>query len=190
MLKAKTFRRGLKGYKKGSYGIDPPPQMFSQWILIDDKLLRSEILKDVRRAARFHNRLVKWASTKPANELIDAIGRLAWDASYLRSTLASASNDIGMFKAKAKHAKAAMAHRTELLSLGGRVKAAKSPLESARVEAENLWPSAKRHGWTAERYTMELQRKGHAVKQGTVAGWLTKLRNGEPVSAARRASRR
>lgn len=63
---------------------------------------------------------------------------------------------------------------------GGKEKIVKNPKAAAtaiaKQSAAEMWPEAKRKGWTAERLHMELLRKGHAVKQDTVRKWLTSLR--------------
>ena len=46
----------------------------------------------------------------------------------------------------------------------------------ARIEATQLWPTAKKKGWSAKQLWTELTNKGHAVELDTVRKYLTSLR--------------
>lgn len=59
---------------------------------------------------------------------------------------------------------------------GGAAKFAKSPMQEAKDEANELWSLASKKGWTAERLWTELTGRGHPVKFDTVRKWMTNLR--------------
>jgi hypothetical protein len=66
--------------------------------------------------------------------------------------------------------------RQQRARAGANAKHANDPSSAAKLMAIALWPLANQKGWTAERMHIELQTKGHTVKQDTVRKWMTKLR--------------
>lgn len=181
MRDAKQFRRVLKAYSKDQHAISAPPELWSEWLKIDPDLFSGSESATYRQAARNHNRLLDWGVTKDKSELMDALARLAWDITHLKSQRRMASSSVEVFRRRYRDVKKKNINLRSGSVRGGRNRYKNDPSYAAKVAAQELWTLAKFEGWTAPKYLLELELRGHEASLSAVSRWLTALRKGESL---------
>lgn len=179
---AKRFRFGLESYKKKG-PIEPPPQLVAQWLRMNPDLFKGEHSASFRRAARNHNRLMNWAIGKSHNELLDAIGRLAWVASYQKSNSKTAGKFADDFKKRLRVARSMLGASKKAHQEAGKKTHEGSPANRAKKAAQEMWSLARWEGWSAKKFKEQLELQGHTLSHSSMARWLTILRQGGTLVA-------
>lgn len=189
MLKAKRFRFGAKAFKRDTSVIARPrlPESVVRELWIDPEIFSGKYSEPYRQAARNHNRLMKWAIGKSNNELIDAVGRLAWQLSYARTSKSETSKWVDTFRSSAIDSRKKLAAKTDERRKGGANKDANSRFPAAREEMMRLWTLGEKQGWAATMYQAQLAARGHKVALRTVSNWLEALRAGKPPTHRKNA---